>query len=66
MKEQIKKHAELIQIISGIIIAAAASADMIGKPARLVNIIGLLAGAFGAGAGTGVLAIKKRFNKKKI
>jgi len=65
MKEKIKKHAEIIQIITGLFIVIIACSDLIGKPARLVHIIGIVAGAFGAGVGTGVFTAKRRLNKKK-
>lgn len=65
MKEWLKKHAEIIQIITGLIIVIISGTDLIGKPARLAHIIGIVAGAFAAGAGTGVFATKRRAIKKK-
>ncbi|MEJ2055077.1 MAG: hypothetical protein P8X42_14245 [Calditrichaceae bacterium] len=66
MKEKIKKHAEIIQIITGLIVVFTASVDLIGKPARLVYIISIIAGAFAAGAGMGVLAAKRNVKRKNI
>jgi hypothetical protein len=64
MKERIKKYAEIIQIICGVLIVFISCADLLGKPARLVNIIGLVAGSFAAGVGIGVLAARRRSIQK--
>ncbi len=65
MKEWLKKRAEIIQIITGLIIVMVSGTDLIGKPARLAHIVGIVAGAFAAGAGTGVFVTKRRANKKR-
>ena len=66
MKERLIKYAEIIPIIAGLFIVIVTSAALIGEPVRLVHIIGIVAGAFGAGVGTGAFAAKKHLNKKKL
>lgn len=65
MREKFKKLAEIIQIICGLIIVIIACADLPGRPARLVDIIGLIAGSFTAGIGAGILAERVRSRRKK-
>ena len=60
MRSFLQARAQLIQVILGVIIASLAALDMIGKPARLVMILTLFAGALGAGIGIGAYVEKRR------
>jgi hypothetical protein len=59
MRAFFKQYGEVVQIVLGLLIAVSAAMDMMGKPVRLVQVIALTAGMFGAGLGAG-LAIGKR------
>ena len=64
MKQWLKNHTEIIQAIIALFIAIIAGIDMIGKPTRLVNVIILIAGSFGAGVGLGVFTEKIRTKRR--
>ncbi len=73
MKQQIRKFAEIIQLVLFLLIVILAAYDMIGKPARTVSIIALTAGAIAIGVNIGVyvekneqVAVKRIWNRKKI
>lgn len=54
MRSFFKQYGEVIQVVLGLLIAASAAMDMVGKPVRLVQVIALAAGVFGAGLGAGL------------
>lgn len=60
MRSFFRQYGEVIQVVLGLLIAASAAMDMVGKPVRLVQVIALTAGMFGAGLGAGVAIGRRR------
>lgn len=59
MRNFLRRRGPAIQIVTGILVTALAAADMVGKPARLVGLLAVGAGMFGAGLGLG-MALARR------
>ena len=59
MRAALKRHGDLIQVVLGILVTVLAAVDMPGKPVRLVGLLTVAAGMFGAGVGLGQ-AIQRR------
>jgi hypothetical protein len=59
MRNFLRRRGPAIQIVIGILVTAMAAADMVGKPARVVGVLAVGAGMFGAGLGLG-LALARR------
>ncbi len=60
MRSFFRQYGEVVQVVLGLLIAAAAAMDMVGRPVRLVQVIALTAGVFGAGLGAGVAIGRRR------
>lgn len=60
MRSFFKRYGEVIQVVLGLLIATSAVLDMVGKPVRLVQVITLTAGVFGAGLGAGAAIGRRR------
>lgn len=60
MRSFFRRYGDVIQVIIGVFVAASAGADMVGKPVRLVQLVALTAGVFGAGLGAGAAIAKRR------
>jgi hypothetical protein len=65
MRKHIVKHREILQVIISVMIALASAVDMMGRPARLVTILTLTAGALGTGISIGVFIERRRKEKQK-
>jgi hypothetical protein len=66
MRNIIRQRLEVIQIVLSLIIALIAAYNMIGQPARTVDILALTAGMFGTGGALGVLMERRRTDRLKI
>ena len=55
MRTFLRQRGPAIQVAVGVLVAALAAQDLVGRPARPVDILGLAAGMFGAGLGLGLL-----------
>ena len=64
MRQKLKHFADRIQLGTSLLLIALAAVDMIDKPARLVAILTLAAGCVGLGVSIGVLAERKRTQRK--
>jgi len=60
MKRFLRRRGEMIQVMLGLLVTALAASDQIGKPARLVNLLAIGAGCFGAGMGLGLAIARRR------
>ena len=54
---------ELIQVALGLFVTALAASGQIGQPARLVNLLAIGAGCFGAGIGLGLAIARRRLGR---
>ena len=63
MRDFLRRTGPLLQVVIGVAIGATSAADMLGKPARLVTLVGLGAGMFGAGLGLGAILARRRLQK---
>jgi hypothetical protein len=64
MRAFLKQRGEAIQILLGLVVTALAAADLVGKPARLPQLMVLGAGMFSAGVGLGGLAARRRERRR--
>lgn len=55
MRKFLRSRGPAIQVVVGILVTALAASDMVGKPARVVGLLAVGAGMFGAGLGLGTL-----------
>ncbi|MBK8166826.1 MAG: hypothetical protein IPK64_12865 [bacterium] len=53
MRRQLKQRILVLQAVAGVAVAGVAAADMVGKPARAVGLLGLAGGMFAAGLSLG-------------
>lgn len=60
MRAFLKRRAEAIQVVLGVVVTALAAAELVGKPVRLVQLITLGAGMFAAGMGVGGMVARRR------
>lgn len=63
MKAFLQTRGELIQIGLGLVLAALAAVDMVGRPARAVDVVAIGAGMFGAGLGLGQAIARRRLGR---
>lgn len=63
MKDEPKKHIELIQIVIALIIAFVAGFTMLGKIARPAILLAVIAASVGAGVNIGIFFEKRRASK---
>lgn len=63
MRSFFRRYGEVIQVVLGLLIAASAAMDMVGKPVRLVQLVALTAGVFGAGLGAGAAIGRRRASR---
>ncbi len=54
MRAFMGRYGPVLQAALGLAVAMAAGADMVGKPARLVQVVALVAAVFAAGLGVGM------------
>lgn len=60
LRQRLRQYRDLIQLILSFTLAAVAAVDMIGRPARLVMVVTLFAGALGVGVTVGMLVEHRR------
>ncbi len=60
----LRKRGDLFQVLLGVLVTAAAASDMLGRPARLVQLLAIGAGMFGAGLGVGAMAARRRDRRR--
>ena len=64
MRAFLKRRGEAIQIALGLVLTALAAADLVGRPARLVQLLLFGAGMFSAGVGVGAMAARRRERRR--
>ena len=65
MRKFLSTHRESIQIVLFVIIAIASAEDTVGKPARIVDVVGLLGSTLGIGISIGIIVERKRRKRKE-
>lgn len=65
MRSFLRRRGEAIQVVLGVVVTALAATDLLGRPARLVQLLALGAGMFGAGVGVGGMAARRRERRRR-
>lgn len=64
-RDFLRQWGPLLQVVLGVVISATSAADMLGRPARAVTLLGLGAGMFGAGLGLGAILARRRLRNPR-
>jgi hypothetical protein len=60
MRRPQAKAREILAVVLSVVVAAVSASDVIGRPARAVDILGVFAGGAGVGAGVARLLGRRR------
>jgi hypothetical protein len=63
MKAFVKRRGAMIQVALGLFVTGLAASGQVGEPARLVNLLAIGAGCFGAGVGLGLAIAGRRLER---